>query len=278
MASLHERIRADVERKILSGEWPPGHRIPFEHELVAEYGCSRMTVNKVLSGLAAAGLIERRRKAGSFVARPRMQSAVLAIPDLEAEILSRGEAYRYELISSQRRRARPDLSFLPLQGGGRTRGASREGVIPTESIGTTPTRRWRADLPLSGGEEKAPDDAAPVDVLALTCRHFAGETPFVFEERLINLDAVPEAAEADFSARPPGTWLVEHVPWTEAEHRIVSVNAGSAWGTALGVAPDTACMLVERSTWREGQTITRVRQMFPGHLYSLTARFTPAGR
>jgi GntR family histidine utilization transcriptional repressor len=244
MASLHERIRADVERKILSGEWPPGHRIPFEHELVEAYGCSRMTVNKVLSGLAAAGLIERRRKAGSFVARPRMQSAVLAIPDLEAEILSRGEAYRYELISSRRRRASPDLAFLPLSEGG----------------------------------EEGPGGATQVDVLALTCRHFAGETPFVFEERLINLEAVAEAAEADFSARPPGTWLVEHVPWTEAEHRIVSVNAGSAYGTALGVAPDTACMLLERSTWREGQTITRVRQMFPGNLYSLTARFTPAGR
>jgi len=244
MASLHERIRADVERKILSGEWPPGHRIPFEHELVAEYGCSRMTVNKVLSGLAAAGLIERRRKAGSFVARSRMQSAVLAIPDLEAEILSRGETYRYELISSRRRRASSGVSFLP------------------------PAREAEDGSRAEDG----------LDLLELTCRHFAGDTPFVFEERLINLDAVPEAADVDFAEKPPGTWLVEHVPWTEAEHRIVAVNAGSAYGAALGVAPEAACMLVERRTWREGQTITLVRQVFPGHLYSLTARFTPAGR
>jgi GntR family histidine utilization transcriptional repressor len=244
MASLHERIRADLERKILSGEWPPGYRIPFEHELVEAYGCSRMTVNKVLSGLAAAGLIERRRKAGSFVARPRMQSAVLAIPDLEAEILSRGEAYRFELISSRRRRATPGLLFLPLEGG--------------------------------AGEVLRADDG--LDLLELTCRHFAGDTPFVFEERLINLGAVPEAAGADFACHPPGTWLVEHVPWTEAEHRIVAVNAGDGYAEPLGIAPDTACMLVERRTWREGRTITRVRQVFPGNLYSLTARFTPAGR
>ena len=31
--SLHERILGDIEGRILSGEWAPGHRIPFEHEL-----------------------------------------------------------------------------------------------------------------------------------------------------------------------------------------------------------------------------------------------------
>ena len=66
-ASLHQQILADIESRILSGEWPPGHRIPFEHELTAKYGCSRMTVSKALTQLAGAGLIERRRKAGSFV-------------------------------------------------------------------------------------------------------------------------------------------------------------------------------------------------------------------
>ncbi|MCF3948855.1 GntR family transcriptional regulator, partial [Acidiphilium iwatense] len=78
---LHQRIIADLEAKILSGEWPPGYRIPFEHQLVAHYGCARMTVNKAISTLTAAGLIVRRRRAGSFVASPPVQSAVLQIPD-----------------------------------------------------------------------------------------------------------------------------------------------------------------------------------------------------
>ena len=43
--ALYQRIRADLEDKILSGRWPPGYRIPFEHELVETYQCSRMTVN-----------------------------------------------------------------------------------------------------------------------------------------------------------------------------------------------------------------------------------------
>ena len=108
--SLHVRILADIERRILRGDWPPGHRIPFEHELAAQYRCSRMTVNKVLTRLADAGLIERRRKAGSFVLRPRSESAVLDIPDIRAEAAALGLPYRYEITGRRpRRTAPPDL-------------------------------------------------------------------------------------------------------------------------------------------------------------------------
>src|SRR5207244_10847018 len=99
------RSRADIEKRILTGEWPPGHRIPFEHELVARYGCSRMTVNKALSELAQADLIERRRRAGSFVRRPQHQSAVLKIADIRAEITALGRAYGYELLHRKLRAA-----------------------------------------------------------------------------------------------------------------------------------------------------------------------------
>ena len=51
-ASLHRRIYDDLEGRILSGDWAPGARIPFEHELTARYGCSRMTVSKAISELA----------------------------------------------------------------------------------------------------------------------------------------------------------------------------------------------------------------------------------
>lgn len=102
--ALHRRITDDLAAKIRSGAWPPGFRIPFEHQLTAEYGCARATVNKAVLALAAAGLVERRRRAGSFVAKPRIQSAVLEIPDIEAEIKARGLDYRYELLSCRRRR------------------------------------------------------------------------------------------------------------------------------------------------------------------------------
>ncbi|MBN9194540.1 MAG: acetate--CoA ligase family protein, partial [Microbacterium sp.] len=61
-----------------------------ELDLAEQYGCSRMTVNKALTQLANAGLIERRRKAGSYVAQPRAQSAVLDIHDIRDEVQSLG--------------------------------------------------------------------------------------------------------------------------------------------------------------------------------------------
>ena len=99
-ATLAERIRRDVERKIVSGDWPPGHRIPFERELTAQYDCSRMTVNKVLSGLAAAGLIVRRRRVGSFVSTPRAERALMAIEDFTEAAARAGAEYRHEILFS----------------------------------------------------------------------------------------------------------------------------------------------------------------------------------
>ena len=95
---LHQRIRDDIEARIMSGEWPPGHRVPFEHELMAAYGCSRMTVSKVLSALAANGLITRRRRAGSVVAAPTTERAVLEIRDFALEAARAGRNYRFEIL------------------------------------------------------------------------------------------------------------------------------------------------------------------------------------
>lgn len=233
--ALYQRIRADLEDKILSGRWPPGHRIPFEHELVETYQCSRMTVNKVLSGLAAAGIIERKRRVGSFVAKPVVQSAVLHIPDIQAEIAKRGEAYNYELLTRKRRKATKD------------------------------------DLDRLGMEQGC-------DVLVLSCRHIAKGRPFAYEERLINLDMVPPAVEIDFARVPPGTWLLGHVPWSEAEHQITATLADDDARQALALKKPAACLVVERRTWRKRKVITSVRVTYPNDLYRLTARFTPAGR
>ncbi len=93
--SLHQKILGEVEAHILSGDWPPGYRIPFEHELTEQYGCSRMTVNKALSELVKRGLIERRRKSGSYVTFPQVQSAVMEIHDVKLEVESLGLDYGY---------------------------------------------------------------------------------------------------------------------------------------------------------------------------------------
>jgi len=103
---LHQRIRGDIEARIRSGEWTPGHRVPFETELMAQYGCARMTVNKAMAALVEAGLIVRRKRAGSFVAQPKVHAPVLNIPDIQSAIVARGDPYAFRLLSRRVRAAR----------------------------------------------------------------------------------------------------------------------------------------------------------------------------
>lgn len=113
LTSLHQRILTDIQDNILSGRWEPGQRIPVEQELMLQYQCSRMTVNKVLTQLSQAGIIERRRKVGSFVSRPQSQSAVLSIRDIKDEVTALGLPYRFEILERHKRRAtREDRELL----------------------------------------------------------------------------------------------------------------------------------------------------------------------
>jgi GntR family transcriptional regulator, histidine utilization repressor len=228
--TLYKQIRLDIERQILTGEWPPGHRIPFEHELMLRYGCSRMTVNKALSELAQADLIERRRRAGTFVRRPKFLSAVLQITDIRAEITALGRSYGYELIRCSRRVAN-------------AADRTRLGVRKTGKV------------------------------VAIACRHSADSVPFAIEDRLIDLDAVPEAATADFAIEPPGSWLLHHVPWTEAEHAISAIVADEEAAAALDIAIGAPCLVIERHTWRSARPLTVVRLLYPGESHKLVARF-----
>src|ERR671913_1575743 len=87
---LHQQIRRAIARPILAGAWAPGRRIPSEHELMARFGVSRMTVNRALASLAGEGLVERKRKSGTVVAPPSAERAVFEIWDITAEMARAG--------------------------------------------------------------------------------------------------------------------------------------------------------------------------------------------
>ena len=80
---------------------------------------------------------------------------------------------------------------------------------------------------------------------------------------------------ASFARTAPGSWLLGHVPWTEAEHRIAAANVTRATSAVLEIEPTAACLVLERQTWRGEDRITHVRLTFPGEAYDLVARFSP---
>lgn len=236
-ATLNQRIRSEIEERILSGEWPPGYRIPFEHELMQQYDCSRMTVNKVLTTLAENGLIERRRRAGSFVAKrsPEQELVTLEIPDIGLALGGRERSYAYQLLDKAVRDAEPDNY--------------------SESL-------------LAGGGQ----------VVTIDGLHLADGRAVGVEHRLLNATSIPQALDIDFSRIPPGTWLLNEVSWTRGEYRISAEAASPADAALLGCEPGTACLVIERRTWRGEAPITWARQIFLSDQHELVARFTAGGR
>ena len=68
---------------------------------------------------------------------------------------------------------------------------------------------------------------------------------------------------------------MRQVPWSSAEHRIHASAADPATADALGVAPGTACLVIERRTWNNSGPITQVKLTYPGDRHQLVARFSP---
>ena len=233
--SMHERIRTEIERKILSGVLAPGDRLPTEHELMAQYNCARMTVNKALSALAAAGLLDRKKRAGSFVARPRLHSMVLDVPDLMQEVLRRGQAYKFQLLKREIK------------------------AVKSKSMKT-------------GGQDGF--DLGPGKVLVLIGIHYADGRELAVEQRSVNLAAVPDIEHVAFDSEPPGSWLLHHVPWTDAETRISARAADEELAALLHVDRGAPILQIERRTWRGKDSITSVQQAFRAESYDLFAKFS----
>jgi GntR family transcriptional regulator, histidine utilization repressor len=191
-----------------------------------------MTMNKVLSGMAATGLIVRRRRAGSFVATPRGDRAVLEIQDFVTEARRLGQTYRPEILS---------------------RRVEQLDAARALALGL------------------APGDA----VLRIRCLHLMDEAPNAYEVRVISLATVPAARREGFRAVSPGTWLLNNVPWTRAEHVIRAANADARLSAMLRLKPGAACLLLERRTWHQGALVTKVTIAYPGDRHAFIGRFSP---
>lgn len=93
-----EAIRAEVLRRIRVRDWPPGELIPTEEDLATEFGVARATVSRALRELAEAGVLERRRKAGTRVAALPIRKATLDIPVIRQEVEAQGKTHAFRLL------------------------------------------------------------------------------------------------------------------------------------------------------------------------------------
>lgn len=87
-----------ARRRIHSGEWGPGRRVPSENELSESFSVSRMTARRALDRLALDGLVVRRRGAGSFIAENGVRSSFLVIRSIADEVTESGRKYSCHVL------------------------------------------------------------------------------------------------------------------------------------------------------------------------------------
>lgn len=94
---IQERIRNNIEDRT----WSPGDLIPGEVALAKQFGCARTTVNRALRELAATGVIDRKRKAGTRVAMNRARRVTAEIPVIRAQVEALGKKYRFDILENR---------------------------------------------------------------------------------------------------------------------------------------------------------------------------------
>ena len=101
----YSRVKKFLRDELGRGRWAAGALMPSEAELVAQFGVSRMTVNRALRELRDDGLVDRIQGAGTFAAALHKVSSTLTIRDLHDEIESRGHQHRAAVQLARAERA-----------------------------------------------------------------------------------------------------------------------------------------------------------------------------
>ncbi|WP_171235179.1 GntR family transcriptional regulator [Ruegeria sp. HKCCA6837] len=99
-------------------------------------------------------------------------------------------------------------------------------------------------------------------IVHLQCMHHADNRPFQFEERWINVSAVPQVVNEDFLNIGPNEWLLSEVPFSNAEIAFSAVPATAPLQEFLAVPPGTPLFQLERTTWFRNDPVTFVRMTF----------------
>ncbi len=87
---LYQQLADQLGEQIRAGDYPPGARIPSEHELASRYALGRPTVRQATEVLVRQRVLERRRGAGTFVAETVPEVDLFSLGGTLASFRKRG--------------------------------------------------------------------------------------------------------------------------------------------------------------------------------------------
>ena len=98
-APAYQRIQMGIRAQIEKGELKPGDPVASERELARIHKVSLMTARHALAGLEQEGIVQRRVRAGTFVAPPRIHFNKLL--SYTEQMASRGLAPLSKLLTAK---------------------------------------------------------------------------------------------------------------------------------------------------------------------------------
>lgn len=101
--------------------------------------------------------------------------------------------------------------------------------------------------------------------------HLADGKPYMFEDRWISLDTVPEFQHVDLSQTSANEWLVRNRPYSRCEVQIFADKLCEEEAGLLETGLNAAHLVLERTTWLDETPITHVRSVH-AHGYRLYSR------
>jgi GntR family transcriptional regulator, histidine utilization repressor len=99
--------------------------------------------------------------------------------------------------------------------------------------------------------------------------HLEDGTPIQLEDRYVNAAEAPGYIDQDFTKTSPHSWLVRETTVTTVDNTIRAIRADEETRQHLQIDANQPCLLLDRSTWRDGVPVTRSRFISPGDRYRL---------
>ena len=97
----YQQIKDFICQAIKDKTYPADTQIPPETELATKFNVSRMTANRAIKELVAAGLLSRHQGLGTFVTNIQAQSPLLEVRNIAEEVRDRHHVYSNELCRLQ---------------------------------------------------------------------------------------------------------------------------------------------------------------------------------
>lgn len=98
--------------------------------------------------------------------------------------------------------------------------------------------------------------------LHLETLYSANGAPHAFEDRWINLAAVPPITDVTFQTISPNEWLVREVPFDGGDFSFSALAASERQAALLGCQPGQGLLVLDRSTRHADAVVTVVRLIF----------------